>query len=448
MATRVEESLCRDAPSLDAYSDASNLEQRLQQLSTNCQQQRLSEKKKRGGSGGWNSYNVYKSYTKHCLTEGTLSLDEYVKEHLTATRSYKDKHTKSMCKDGNPSALHLDAAFETWKASSAWQGGHSSNLLKINAYLNENWKTLDAAERQKYVRASQVCREALGAKRPADADASGTHLLVDETTPSKKRRRMYYSKETKNEILRKIQAAKEEDPKQSYEKLCAEVNINVRQFHRWKHTCDNCKKPFTWGHAVKCSANVARECNSAICQACAMHEFLDRTPENRSKCTRCTSGVLQFASDDTPVACELRMNALATWVTKVLEPAQKEVLNAMLLHRRKLNSVLLKGFLQSEADVKVADDFTNFWREFNSGASSLLRNQRFSNFDAISQIESQLIERRGFRDVTARVRSVREKFEGCALILADLANRCIQLRMTEVELPPLSPPSPSISDDY
>jgi hypothetical protein len=142
------------------------------------------------------------------------------------------------------------------------------------------------------------------------------------------------------------------------------------------------------------------------------------------------------------------MNALATWVTKVLEPAQKEVLNAMLLHRRKLNSVLLKGFLQSEADVKVADDFTNFWREFNSGASSLLRNQRFSNFDAISQIESQLIERRGFRDVTARVRSVREKFEGCALILADLANRCIQLRMKEVELPPLSPPSPSISDDY
>jgi len=58
-------------------------------------------------------------------------------------------------------------------------------------------------------------------------------LLVDEVTPSNERR-TFYSKETKEDIVRKIQAAREADPKQPFRKLCMEQNISERNFYRWK----------------------------------------------------------------------------------------------------------------------------------------------------------------------------------------------------------------------
>ena len=182
------------------------------------------KKKKRGG--GLNAYNIFKSYMKHRLTNGTpLGLEEYVRVYFADPRTYADKHMKSIYKDSDRTALNLNDVFQTWKRSQSdtW-GGRETNVLKVNAFLNAKWGDLSDAEKQPY-------QDALAAlltrrhKRPGQQE--------DEVVPSKKGG-TFYSNEAKEDIVRKIQAAKEADPKQTFRKLCKEQNISVRNFYRWK----------------------------------------------------------------------------------------------------------------------------------------------------------------------------------------------------------------------
>lgn len=119
----------------------------------------------KGGKGGWNAYNIFKSHTKHCMTEGdkALELDDYVTEHLqVASRSYKDKHTRSMCKHGETSVLgNVEKAFKSWKESAKWQG-RDTNLVKTNALLNARWGDLTDAQKKPY----QDALARLPAKKP------------------------------------------------------------------------------------------------------------------------------------------------------------------------------------------------------------------------------------------------------------------------------------------
>jgi transposase-like protein len=189
------------------------------------QKLREAEGQKRGRCG-LNAYNIFKSYMKHRLTNRTpLGLEEYVRVYFADPRTYADKHMKSIYKDSDRTALNLNDVFQTWKRSQSdtW-GGRETNVLKVNAFLNAKWGDLSDAEKQPY-------QDALAAlltrrhKRPGQQE--------DEVVPSKKGG-TFYSNEAKEDIVRKIQAAKEADPKQTFRKLCKEQNISVRNFYRWK----------------------------------------------------------------------------------------------------------------------------------------------------------------------------------------------------------------------
>jgi transposase-like protein len=186
--------------------------------------QKRGDKKERRGGSGLNAYNIFKSYMKHRLTNGTSGLEEYVRAHFAGPRTYADKHGISICKHADKGELsNLNDVFQTWKRSQTetW-GGRETNVLKVNAFLNAKWGDLSDAEKQPY----EDALEALLMRR---------HKQEEEVVPSKK--------ETKEDIVRKIQAAREADPKQTFRKLCKEQNISERNFYRWKQKLRDVELP-------------------------------------------------------------------------------------------------------------------------------------------------------------------------------------------------------------
>jgi hypothetical protein len=220
----------KNAPSM-ALADASEIHSLVDEVAPSKKRrtaslpevegQKRGDKKERRG-GGLNAYNIFKSYTKHRLTNGTSGLEEYVRAHFAGPRTYADKHGISICKHADKGELsNLNDVFQTWKRSQTetW-GGRETNVLKVNAFLNAKWGDLSDAEKQPY----EDALEALLTRR---------HKQEEEVVPSKKCG-TFYSNEAKVDILRKIQAAKEADPKQTFRKLCKEQNISERNFYKWK----------------------------------------------------------------------------------------------------------------------------------------------------------------------------------------------------------------------
>jgi len=114
--------------------------------------------KKKGG--GMNSYNLFKSYAKHCNARGDqcLSLLDYAKN---CANGKKETAKNSMCKKGSLYALNLT-------------GNKCTHLKQVNEKLKTAWKDLSPQRKQEY---KDACTLALAERSQADAGASTSVAL-------------------------------------------------------------------------------------------------------------------------------------------------------------------------------------------------------------------------------------------------------------------------------
>ena len=110
--------------------------------------------------GGLNSYNLFKSYAKHCNARGDqcLSLLDYAKN---CANGKKETAKNSMCKKGSLYALNLT-------------GNKCTHLKQVNEKLKTAWKDLSPQRKQEY---KDACTLALAERSQADAGASTSVAL-------------------------------------------------------------------------------------------------------------------------------------------------------------------------------------------------------------------------------------------------------------------------------
>jgi len=96
---------------------------------------------------GWNGCNLFKNYTKYCSTTRgePLHLSEYVRLHLSTARSYRRRHSPTMCTVScKPPELDL-------------LKGEGSNLQKTGVHLMTQWKHhLTQKDRELYNTAARL----------------------------------------------------------------------------------------------------------------------------------------------------------------------------------------------------------------------------------------------------------------------------------------------------
>jgi hypothetical protein len=98
-------------------------------------------------NNGWNGCNLFKNYTKYCSTTRgePLHLSEYVRLHLSTARSYRRRHSPTMCTVScKPPELDL-------------LKGEGSNLQKTGVHLMTQWKHhLTQKDRELYNTAARL----------------------------------------------------------------------------------------------------------------------------------------------------------------------------------------------------------------------------------------------------------------------------------------------------